>query len=230
MLEIVSKSDIKTRSDVYHNEANTCDRCGISFDRNPNKEYDKEGHWTGKWDCYNCFQKFDPNSQRNIRKSLSTRRTGNQDPNSNQAIGDKFQELTCKWRSTISTIPVEDLNIKNDNYTRGTPIDHSRDSELGIIQTKGSSYSSCYRWWHFNVGREHNKEFDIAICYCKSKDGKTIDQLYIFPKSEIIKRSSITVYKNPTIGVQWYEQYRITDKETINKVNDIWKEIINEVN
>lgn len=39
---------------TYYNRTNTCDRCGINFDKatgNPYRECNKEGNWTGRWDC-----------------------------------------------------------------------------------------------------------------------------------------------------------------------------------
>lgn len=216
-----------------HNETNTCnfikengEICGNELKPGKTlKEY-IDNKWTGRWLCHKCYQKFDPNSTNNIRKSLTNRRIGNLDPSSNQAKGDNFQELTCRWRSTVSTIPVEDLNKTLDNYT--TPIDHSRDSELGIIQTQGRLYDSVKGTWNFNSEREWHKEFDYEISYCVSSDGKCIERIYIFPWKEIIKRITISIYKEPlkSRGPFWYEQYRIEDKEVLIKVNEIWKKII----
>jgi hypothetical protein len=161
-------------------------------------------------------------------RSVRNLRTGNQDQNSTGAKGDRFQELTCIWRSTVSTLPVEDLNIVNDNYTVGTPIDHSPDSELGIIQTKGKFYDSISRYWSFGgLEREWKKKYDHMICYCANKDGTLIERIYIFPVKEIKdKRVCITIVKNPSKGYPWYEEYRIKDEETIKKINEIWKKII----
>lgn len=235
-----SKEELKgLEKEIYfkkkYNETNTCDRCGIGFDiatGNPRREYKKEGNWTGKWDCQSCYEKYDPNSKNNIIKSMRDRRTGNLDLNSEQAKGDLFQELTCRWRSTVSVIPVEDLNKKLDNYN--SPIDHSRDSELGIIQTQGRLYNKYNQLWNFNsLEREWEKEFDNMICYCASKDGKVIERLYIFPYEEIGNRKGIGIYKNPTDShsnpkTSWYDEYRVKDEDTIKRVNDIWKEIIKE--
>ncbi len=208
-----------------------CSRCGISFDKtagHPLREYDKEGNWTGKWDCINCYEKFDPNSKGNIIKSIGNRRTENLDPNSSQAKGDIFEELTCRWRSTVSTVPVENLNKKNDNYTRGTPIDHTIDSELGIIQTQGRLYDPYNTRWSFSgIEREWKKKFDVMICYCANKDKTLIERIYIIPfKKEIKdKRKSIGIYKNPNTWPPWYERYRIKDKKILDHVNKIYQMI-----
>lgn len=226
---------------AYYNRTNTCNRCGINFDiatGHPYRECNKEGNWTGKWLCCNCWYNVDykkrANSQCNIIKSLANHRTNNLDPNSATGKGNLFQELTCRWRSTISTIPIEDLNKKLDNYHY--PIDHTPDSELGTIQTQGRLYNNTERCWQITgIEREWDKKFDNMICYCVSKNGKIIDRLYIFPKKEIENRTCIGIYKNPTDKWEnpitpWYEQYRITDEETIKKVNEIWKEIIDKTN
>ncbi len=214
----------------YYNRTNACDRCSISFDKvsgHPLREYNKEGNWTGKWLCQNCYQKYSSSSQGSLKKSLAGRRTGNLNTNSESAKGDLFQKLTCEWRC------VKDLNIENDNYE--SPIDHSSDSELGIIQTKGATLRLmckyreryyCYYVWNTRWDTEYSKDFNNLIFYCASDNMKNIERIYIFPKEEIMKRKSIIIYKNPTREV-WYEQYRIKDEKILEFVNKIWQKIIN---
>lgn len=169
-------------------------------------------------DYYRDIVKNDPNSWYKIRKSISDRRTGNLDPNSNYAFADDGEELTCRWRG------VKNLNKELDCYN--TPIDHSRDHELGIIQTKIKRFDSNYLCWHFsNIDHEYEKEFDNIILWCTSEDKDIIERVYIIPKEEIIGIKSITIIKNPYKGVQWYEQYRIEDEEELKKINYIWQEI-----
>lgn len=216
-----------SKSGIY-NETNTCGICGINFNNapgNPCRDRDKTGIPTGKWLCNNCrnkdFQKNDPNSQHNVIKSLADRRTCNQDPNSSNAKGDLYQRLTVKWKG------VEDLNVLSNNYI--SPIDHSPDKEGKIYQTKGKIYDSVNKYWHISVINEHNAiikgfEFTHLIVYCVSKDGRIIERIYIFPIEEVIKRTSITIYKNPSKGF-WYEKYRVKDKDILKIVNDLWKEI-----
>lgn len=50
------------------------------------------------------------------------------------------------------------------------------------------------------------------ILYCFDKDRKIIERIYIFPWAEILKRTSITIYKNVYKWIPWYEQYRIRDE------------------
>jgi hypothetical protein len=173
-----------------------------------------------------------------LSRSMSKRRSGNLDSNSSQAIGDNFEELTCIWRSTISIISVQNLNKINDNYK--SPIDHSIDSELGIIQTKGKLYGSKNEYWTTDCKKEYNSymkgfKFDKLIFYCASKEGNNIDRMYIFPKEEILKRKCIGIYKNPTdctgrSKVSWYDQYRILDKEIVKQINNIWKYVVEKNN
>lgn len=228
----------KKSNKFYYNKTNTCDKCrekGKETKLVPGKalkEHDKNGNLTGKWLCKNCWYainyKYRSDSTNNIIKSLANCRTGNQNPNSSQAKGDLFQELTCRWRSTVSTVPVEDLNKKLDNYN--TPIDHSPDSELGIIQTKGCLYNPIYGW-HQDFKHEHNQiakgfKFDVLILYCVSEDGTLVERIYIIPWEEVIKGASIGIKNSSKYG--WHKQYRIKDEEIIKKVNEIWKEIITE--
>ena len=125
-----------------------------------------------------------------------------------------FEAITCKVHN------IKNLNIENDNYL--SPIDHSPDHKLGIVQTKGSTYNhSMTRWHNGNIGNEHNKDFDYLLFYCMSADMKIIERVYLFPKSEIIIRTGITIIKNPSKG-GWYEKYRIDEKP----YNDAYQETI----
>lgn len=219
-----------------YNLTNTCEFIETDDERCTEKLYPKNARKftiNGKlvWFCERHSGRYRqtlPNSQHNIHKSIANIRTGNLNPHCSIAKGNLFQELTCRWRSTVSTIPVEDLNKKNDNYR--SPIDHTPDSELGIIQTKGASYSSKYKIWSLSeFDRDYNKNYDTHICYCINEDGKIIERIYIFPK-HVIKTNTIHIYKYDSKGHLykngWYEKYRIIDEEIINKVNDIWKVII----
>lgn len=214
---------VRYKTDFTNIKCCICEK-DLLKDSHPYREYDKEGNWTGKWLCVNCHGKEDrknnPNNLDNKKKLLRNCRTGNQNPNSNTAKGDKFEELTCRWMG------VKNLNKENDNYSAGTPIDHSPDSEGKIFQTAGRLYSSRNGRWNFSsLEREWKKKFDYMICYCASKDGKMIERIYKIPKSEIINIKGITIVKNPSRG-GWYEKYRVTDKDAIKKVNEIWKEIL----
>jgi len=226
-----------------YNDTNTCDRCGIEFKiagGHPYKEYNNDMKWTGKWNCQKCHQKYDPNSTNNIKKSLAKRRIGDlKDPS--KILGDNCEELTYRW------LGAKKLSIENDCYN--SPLDHSSITKhisvmIGdqlidlygkIPQTKGCFYNSYNQNWHQNFENELSQiargfEFDIVILYCAIEDDiKIIDRVYIFTLEEILKRSGITVIKYNSIGqlykYGWYEQYRVTNKEDIKIVNEIWKDI-----
>jgi hypothetical protein len=229
--------DRRFRRESY-NETNTCPNikkdgtiCGkLLIPHYTMREHDKYGNETGRWLCKNCHSSYDPNGQWYLLRSVENRRTGNLNPDSPCGKGDRFQELTSSWRSTISTVPVEDLNKKLDNYS--TPIDHSPDSELGIMQTRGKFYDPRKGSWSFgHLENEWDKEFDNQICYCANKDGTLIERMYIFPSEEITTRKNIDIIKNPTDAhrnpmIPWYEDCRVKDEEAIKKVNEIWKKII----
>lgn len=183
----------KRTNKLYYNRTNTCDRCRKDLtSRHPMREYDKKGNWTGNWLCTRCYDK---------EHRPADFRMGNLDPNSSVGLGYIFQQITCKTRG------VKDLNIEDDNFH--SPIDHSRDPEYGIIQTKGVIYDPKERYWTINWSNEYDKEFDHLIFYCMDKNKKNIERVYIFPKEEVIKRPKVTIYKHSKSG--WYHQYRIDE-------------------
>jgi len=213
----------------YYNPTHTCDRCGKSFNDiengGPLREYDENRGWTKRWDCPNCWQKYDPNSTNNIIKSMSDRRIGLlKDPT--KIFGDNCEELTHRW------LGAKDLNEENDNYN--SPLDHgpirhitvtinnkSVDLYGKIPQTKGRHYDPIRKCWSQTVYAEHDKEFDILILYCVSEDGKKIERIYIIPKEEIIKVTSISIYisKWSRISKIPYGQYRVKDGKILSQQN-----------
>ncbi len=240
------KLSVITKGIRHYNDTNTCTNiketgtvCGNRLEPAiAYKEKNEEGKWTGRWICINCWKKYynkRPNCGNNIMRELAGFRTGYQDPNSNSAKGRNYEKLTCIW------LKVDNLNIKYDNCE--VPIDHSPISEKTIIsiggkyidligmipQTQGRLYRSFYKYWSFSgLEREWNKKFDIMIYYCLSKDGKTVERIYILPKEEIIRRKGICIVKNPTdphgnSKSSWYDDYRVADENTIRQVNNIWK-------
>lgn len=176
------------------------------------------GKWTGRWLARACYDKGNPNSTRNKAKKSADFRNNNLKPNSPAGKGYISQRVTCMTRG------IEDLNIINDNFR--SPIDHSRDPVLGIIQSKSALFNRLEGHWHNNTGNEHNKEFDYLIFYCISGNGKIIEKVYIFPKYEVIKSSSITIYKDPLRGNHWYEKYIVDEKH----YNDAYQQILKEIN
>jgi hypothetical protein len=207
----------------YYNRTNTCNKCGINFiiaNGSPCREYNKEGNWAGNWLCHNCYikdyQRCNPNSLNNTIKSLANHRTGNLDLNCTSAKGDKFQKLTCEW------LKINDLNIEHDNFC--FPIDHSKHEIYGIVQTQGRFYDSINRCWNFDLRKDLEKLFDNMICYCANKNGENIERIYIFPWRDM-RTKAITIVKNPSRGIPWYEQYRV-DEEICKQVNKIYLKIM----
>lgn len=121
--------------------------------------------------------------------------------------------MTCIWRG------VKNLNIENDSYR--SPIDHSRDPELGIIQTRGRVINR--KWWNIPVEYEHGKEFDNLVFYCVDKGFRNIIRIYIIPRKEIENRNSVSI-TNDSLP-RWYDEYRV-DEEIVKKVNKIFHSII----
>lgn len=182
------------------------------------------------------YSRYNLNSESNIIKSLRDRRTGNL-KDVRQIFADNCQECTCKW------LGCEDLNKKNDNYN--SPIDCSPiprgvsvmiggklvDLSGKIPQVKGATYNSRYgKWGQSSETTEHSKEFDIVILYCVSGNGEKIERIYFIPKGNVIKISTIGIYKNPTDRwgnhiISKYEKYRVEDEKVLEYVQKIWKDI-----
>ena len=214
----------------YYNSTDTCEKvkedgkiCRRDFHGKAYREIDKD-IWTGKWICSQCYLKKRDKKKRHEEyreRYITNRLTGNQDPNHSNTKGDLTEELTNRWKGT------DNLNKKNDNYR--FKIDHSPDPITGLIyQTKSKRYDPINRCWKHHWEREHNKGFDILVFYCISKDGKTIEMIYEFPKFEVIKRTGTAIYKYVLRGPHWYEKYRVTNEEELKKVNKIWREILEE--
>lgn len=231
------EEDLKEAKIKYYNRTNTCNRCGKDLfhcSGSPCKEY-KELDWTGRWLCHNCKLKDNndsPNSHRNIIKQMRPCRMGNSDMNSAQAFWNNCEELTCIQAAKAAWRGVKSLNKENDNYR--SPIDHSRDPELDIIQTQGRIFTniSLYSdgWCFGGFEDEWFKEFGNMICYCVNNDGKTIERIYIFPKKVIVKFKGISIICNTKYRCGWYEQYRVKNENIVRKVNEIWKKILEENN
>lgn len=125
--------------------------------------------------------------------------------------------MACIWKGW------EDLNEKYDNYRY--PVD-CYDPKTGFYhQVKGKIYDFVRMSWEQYWGNSYNTEFISLILFCISEDEKNVDRIYEFPKKEVAIRKTVEIFDNDNI--HWYDEYRITDKEELKKVNKIWKEIIN---
>lgn len=215
-----SRGNVSMYREYHHNDTETCDRCGKDFAKlgwsRPLCEYDKESRWTERRVCSNCWQKYDPNSSHNIMKLTTDRRIGNIKLDSNNHKGDRYQKVSCILYNA------RDLNCECNNYK--SPIDHWC-QELGYFQTKGRLYDSNREYWNQRLTNEHGKNFNRLVFYCLDKDGEVIERMYIFPKMEIMIRSSIAILKNYN---GWYEKYRINDDIVLERANKIYQEILKE--
>lgn len=90
---------------------------------------------------------------------------------------------------------VKRLSVEHDKYSC-LPNDHSPIPEKVSIeirrklvdlsgkvpQTTGRRLDSYGTWDFGNLKREWNKDFDIEICWCISKDGLYVERVYILEK------------------------------------------------
>lgn len=220
-----------------YNQTNTCHRCieeGKTIDESqlPDKAYkekDKDEKKTGAWICHKHwkrdYEKNNPDSYSNIIKSMSNSRIDNLDPNSPKGKADKAQELACELYGYV------DLNKKYDNYSVGIDC---LDEKTGLLyQIRGRRYSPGYGKWSFgHFEGEIYKDYEDMILFCFSNDRNIVERIYRIPFEKEIKqkRNGITIYKNPSKGDMWYEQYRVKDEKEIKMANDIWKKILEKDN
>lgn len=231
-----------------HNETGICPRCREEntvteksiLDGNACKERDKYGKKTGRFVCENHwkkdYEKYNPDSSRNARKSVANCRTDNENQDHSSTKGNEDIELACKLYGYI------DLNKKYNNHI--TPVDcqdpitgllyQIRGKTLGIISryTTVSGKEKYYEGWDFtDLGDEWYKDYEAMIFICRSKDRKIIEEIYKIPFKNIkekIKR--IGIYKNVSKWIPWYGKFRIKDEEEIRKANDILQRILEEEN
>lgn len=216
-----------------YNKGNVCDRCRENdritddsrlYPGHARKENDKNGNWTGRWNCPKCYQKYDSNSHNNIMKSLAGRRTGNPNPDHENIKGDNSENLVCELYG------YENLNKKYDNYR--TEID-CYDPKTGLYhQVRGRWYNPKYKFWGITIlEMERFKKYEDIICICCSEDGN-VERIYRFPlklvKEKEIKHINIYRYdfKGRPYESGWYEKFRIIDIEEIKKANLILKQLI----
>lgn len=198
----------------------------ILYPGNAEHEKDEDGKETGEWICAkhgNIYRQKLPNSYNNTIKAMRPCRTGDLDPNCNVAKGKMSQQLACRlyeWK---------DLNEEDDNYT--TPLDCYGPKTGLYHQVQGRNYNSERGSWIFaGFEGEWRKIFEDMACFCISEDGNTVERIYIIPFEKEIKkkRKGIGIYKNPSRGIQLYEQYRRTDKDELKNANKIWVQILEE--
>jgi hypothetical protein len=220
-----------SRRKYPYNPTNICDKCtednnvtdsSILRLGNAYREHNKDGIETGRWICHKCHEKYDPNSANSLMKSVRNVRTGNQDPNHTNVLGDNIQELACilyGW---------EDLNKKFDNYKFSLDC---YDPKTELYHQVQGRMCSTEGWGFKGFEDEWNKKFMTMVCLCISEDGKKVERIYKFSWIEIMRITGVTIYKNPTNShgnpkIPWYEEYRETDENELKRANKIWKDII----
>lgn len=161
------------------------------------------GKWTGLCVCRRCYD-TNPESSHSAIKNVANIRNGNLDPFSKTGKGFISEQITCKARI------VKNLNLENDNFN--TPIDHSRDPELGIITSKGAIYDKFERSWTIGTRTEVGKIFDNIIVHCMSNNMKNVERTYIFPWEEVTRRQHTITINTSSVRVAWYEKYRVDEK------------------
>lgn len=237
---------IRTKENFY-NMTNICPICrkennitdkSILYPKNAFHNVDENGKKIDEWVCYIHYKRNyshnNPDSTDNLKKRLAHRRTGNLNDHKH-ILGDNCEDLTDK------VFGAKRLGIENDKYN--LPYDHYPitkgvsitiggklvDLSGKIPQTKGASFTKdigIRGGWHFGYRIvEYKKLYDIMILWCMSENGMSIEDGYIIPKKIIVLGKSVTIVKNPIRSVK-YKQYKITDKELLKKVNDIWQNIV----
>ncbi|MBZ5529605.1 MAG: hypothetical protein LAN71_17120 [Acidobacteriia bacterium] len=65
----------------------------------------------------------------------------------------------------------------------------------------------------------------ISIDEIDWEDRKVVERIYIFPKREIERVKSISVYRND--NCHCYDKYRRTDEDELERANEIFKKLTN---
>lgn len=207
--------------ELYYNETNICPICreekeryGIELsDRSilfPKNSRHKKNECGEICDIYVCN-----------RHSHSI--IGNRDPNSSNAKGNKGEELLCKLKGYTN------LNRKYGKY----PIDCIDEITGDYYQVKIANYNSIEGCWSQIFKNEYRSirqgfRFRNLHLFCIHEDKQTIERYYEIPEKEL--KQSISIRKNPSKGFQWYEKYRIYDHMVLERINDIWKRMLERQN
>lgn len=198
-----------------YNPTHTCDRCGISFDKttgHPTREKDKYGKWLLIWDCNNCYQKYDPNSNNSKTKQEADCRNGNLDPNSNTGIGYVAAVLIKKYLEVEDCFELTD----NFNYPEYDMIEHK---DWGKIDVKGSSLLTENGYLCHSFCTNKNKTADFFFCVGFDKDRKRVLAVFIIPNEEYVsKLDKITVPYNRRSKYNKYKE----SEEDLKKWDDLF--------
>ena len=176
-----------------------------------------------RWLCSSCHQRYDPDSNHSLIKSMRHSRNGSLDRFSNDGKAVIGQWVAAK------TLGLRDLNIDNDNLR--SPIDLSEHPLHGILDVKICTFNSTYGCWE--TGKmNHNFDNLLVLCMDKYELWRYVERAYIIPEYTICG-VHITIVKNPSRRV-WYEDFIVYEKfynDTYNSVDiprvfspfDLWK-------
>lgn len=210
-------------------------------------EYDENGISSGRYICRHHWRRLHEkkpdswnNKRRPLLKMLAQCRSGDIDPDSPQFAGRVGNSLTEQL------FGVKDLDIENDNYTIGTPVDHDsipdglrnsivsidgkKESLVGKIPTSKCSrllfrYDKPYKYC-FDIGREHKKKLDIVICYCANEVLTKIEKILIIPIVDLKGVTGIAIIKNSRSNRKFkYTRYE-TCSDLVEQANTILPDIL----
>ncbi len=209
---------IERHSPNYDNSGiKVCDICKSTktFTRSDGKEYwynhrDENYLKTGKYICYDCYQKYDPNSQSNTKKMLAKHRSNISDLDITNILGDISQKVV----GYILNVP--DLNKEHDNYCWPYDFMHK---EYGTIDSQGRMPQKG-EYWMFKGGKNCDTYFLLGFV----KDLMCIETVHIIPNDEWSKKT-ISISRNRDISrYSMYDKYKVDPKiydDTYHKLFDV---------
>lgn len=213
-IEIIDENNVakRTRAIKYRGDTK-CYICGSSETHiRPNgkldwyRYYDKKGEWDHiSYLCHKCYIKINNKklgSNENIIKSMRQSRTGNLGRFTNHG-----KDIVGQWIAG-KTLGLKDLNVEENNFH--VPIDLSSHPIYGDSDVKTSSL--IYGVWVIPI---KDRGFDNVIILCMDALFENVERTYIIPRIEFCdeKRKQITIVKNPSKGIQWYNKYRVDEKQ-----------------
>lgn len=161
------------------------------------------------YECSVCHKKIEyntPGTYANAKKLQADCRNENLDSSSSSGRGFIGVQIVAHRYG------IDDCNIKMDNFR--FYVDLSKISGYGYSEVKTSSFSKTYGRWKFNTDRVQEYDTAFLVCMDNNWPWKDVDRLYAIPWEVVVNRNkwSISITKNPSKGVQWYEEFRIDER------------------
>lgn len=147
--------------------------------------------------CHNCQGKHE--------QHISQWRNGELDPSSPLGRGFIGQQIVA------NTYKIDDCNIKMDNFS--FYVDLSKHPEYGYCEIRTRSLNVNYQWT-FDTNRPQEYDTLILVCMDNKYPWKDVERVYVIAWDIIVNRCmiSVTITKNPSKGVQWYDEFRIDER------------------